>query len=191
MSKILRKAQKIFGISSGIDEISQFGSLANSTPNFTLDPTVIQALTQYADGWFEAVIGDNSPAMEDMNALHYLFAYQLAYIMQEGVPEWDATTTYFIGSIVSDGTGQCYVSTTDNNIGNAVTDGIHWRNFGGFTTNVNAVNIVVPSGQTYSQPNPTIPIGTTWTVNSGGNLTCIGPLTVNGTLITNGTSRIV
>ncbi len=119
MAKITRAVQKIFGSTSGFQQVSQYGSLANGTPNFTLDPVVIQALTQYTNGWFDAAIGSNSPAIEDMNALCYLYAYQLAYLMQEGIAEWDATTTYFIGSMVQDGTGAQYISTLDTNLNNS------------------------------------------------------------------------
>ena len=51
-----------------------------------------------------------------------LYGYQLAYLMQEGVPEWNADTTYYIGSIVNDGLGNCYRSLTDSNLNNALTD---------------------------------------------------------------------
>lgn len=191
MSKILRKVQKIFGINAGFDQIAVFGSLANTSPAYSTDPAVIQSLTQYDDGWFEAVIGDNSPAIEDVNALDYVETYQLAYLMQTGVPEWDATTTYYIGSFASDGLGNLYYSTVDNNINNAFTDGTKWQLYGGLTTNINPANVTVVSGKTYWYPNYSIPIGTTWTVNTGGSLMSAGTVVVNGTLIVNGTSIVL
>lgn len=126
MSKILRKVQKIFGSSAAPNQIARFGSLAAGSPTFTTDPAVIQSLGNYLSGWFGAVIGANSPAIEDMNALCYLFAYQLSYVMQTGVPEWDATTIYFKGSLVNDGNGVLYVSLTDNNTGNALSSLANW-----------------------------------------------------------------
>lgn len=189
MAKITRATQKIFGINSGFQEVAQFGSLANSSPNYTLDANLIQALGQFTDGWFAAVIGGNSPAIEDMNALCYLYAYQLAYVMQAGVPEWDAGTTYFIGSFASDGVGNLYYSLTDNNLNNVLTDSANWASFGGLTTNINAQNITVPSGKNYWYPNYIIPLGTTWTINAGGYLLSAGPTIVQGTLIVNGNSR--
>lgn len=126
MAKITRKIMKIFGSSAGPSEIAKFGSLAAAAPAYSTDPTVIQSLSNYLDGWLGAVIGANSPALEDMNALCYLYAYQLAYLMQAGVAEWDSTTTYYIGSLVNDGTGIIYRSIVDNNLDNALTDAAAW-----------------------------------------------------------------
>lgn len=126
MAKITRAIQKIFGSTAGADEIAQFGSLAASAPAFTTSPTVIQALSNYLDGWFGAVLGENSPAIEDMNALFYLITYQLSYLMQTGIAEWNAATTYYIGSVVNDGTGLFLISLTDGNLNNALTDTDNW-----------------------------------------------------------------
>lgn len=125
MAKILRKAQKIFGSGAGFHQIAQFGSLAAAAPAFSTDPDVIQALAEFTEGWFASILGGDSPAIEDMNALCYLFAYQLAYIFQAGVPEWDAATTYYIGSIVNAG-GQLFYSIVDNNTNNPVSDATKW-----------------------------------------------------------------
>lgn len=126
MAKITRKNQKIFGSAAGTDQIAEFGSLAAGVPAFTTDPETIQALSNYLTGWYGAVIGSNSPAIEDMNALCYLFAYQLAYVLQAGVAEWDDSTTYYIGSMVTDGAGGLYISITNANLNNAVTDTTNW-----------------------------------------------------------------
>lgn len=127
MAKITRKAAKVFGSTAGFHQISQFGSLAAASPAYTTDPDVIQALSNYLAGWFSGVLGANSPAIEDMNALCYLFAYQIAYGLQTGIAEWNSTTPYFIGSVVNDTFGNLYGSITDNNTGNAVTDTTNWR----------------------------------------------------------------
>lgn len=123
MAKLTRAGQRPFAGSSGFQQVAQFGSLANSTPNFTLNPVTIQALSQFVTGWFDAVIGGNSPAIEDMNALFFLTFYQLGYVLQEGVPEWDATTTYYVGSVVQDGTGAQYLSTLNTNLNNNPASG--------------------------------------------------------------------
>ncbi len=128
MTKLARTTQKIFGSSAGVDQISEFGSLAAGVPAFTTSPATIQALGNYLTGWFGAVLGGNSPAIEDMNAIHFLFAYQLAYIMQSGTPEWDTATTYYKGSLASNvGGGLVYMSLTDTNVGNAQTDATKWK----------------------------------------------------------------
>ena len=126
MSKILRKTAQIFGSNAGPNQLAKFGSLAAGSPTFSTDPAVIQALSNYLTGWFGAIIGANSPAIEDMNALCFLFAYQLAYGFQAGVAEWDSGTTYYTGSMVNSG-GQLYVSLTDNNLNNAITSVANWR----------------------------------------------------------------
>lgn len=122
MAKILRKNMKIFGSSPGVNEIAKFGSLAAGSPIFTTDVETIQSLSNYLQGWFAAVIGGNSPAIEDMNALCYVYAYQLAYLFQEGVAEWNSLTSYFIGSMVNDGLGTVFISLIDNNLNNALTN---------------------------------------------------------------------
>lgn len=136
MAKITRKTQKIFGIDAGPNQIAQVGSLAAGSPAFSTDPDTIQALQNYLDGLLSVVIGSNSPAIEDINALYYLFSRQLAYAMQAGVPEWDANTTYYIGSFASDGSGTSllsgglYYSIADDNTGNALSDTTKWQRFG-------------------------------------------------------------
>lgn len=131
MPKITRANQKVFGSSAGAQQIAQFGSFAASSPIYTTDPETIQALAAFVNGWFTAVQGAYSPAIEDMNALCYLFARQLAYIFQAGIGEWDDATTYYIGSLVTDAYGNIYVSLTDDNLNNALTSAANWRHQGG------------------------------------------------------------
>ncbi len=125
MAKIARKNQKQFGSTAGVNQIGIFGSFAAGSPAYTTDPETVQSLSNYLDGWFSGVLGDNSPAMEDMNALFFLAMYQLAYLFQAGVPEWNALTTYYIGSLVNVA-GVEYVSLTDANLNNATTDQTNW-----------------------------------------------------------------
>lgn len=120
MPKILRKTAIPFGASSGFQQSAQFGSLAAASIVYSTDPAVIQALSNWSEGWFAAILGGNSPAIEDMNSMCLVFGYQLAYIMQAGVPEWDAGTTYYTGSLVNSA-GKIYVSLIDTNLNHAVT----------------------------------------------------------------------
>lgn len=117
MAKLQRKSAKLFAENAAADVggVAQFGSLAAGEINYSKDPDVIQALSEYQDGWSAAVTGNKSPALEDRNALDYLLSYQQAYIMQRGVPEWIATETYYQGSFVSQSDGKMYVSKIDNN----------------------------------------------------------------------------
>lgn len=130
MAKITRVYQQLFGSTAGTAQLGKFGSLAAGSPvtysGTTADPVAMQSLSQFLAGWDNAVIGANSPAIEDMNTLFYLVFRQLAYIFQAGVAEWDATTTYFIGSVVNSG-GVFYVSLTDNNAGNALSNTTNWK----------------------------------------------------------------
>lgn len=127
MAKITRKTAIQFGSSAGVNQIAQFGSLLAGSPTFSTDPAVIQALANWTQGWFSAVENVNSPAIEDMNAFCFVLAYQMAYQMQEGIPEWDSGTTYYIGSLVNNGSGVVYLSTTNANLNHAVTDPANWK----------------------------------------------------------------
>lgn len=126
MAKLPRVLQKQFAVNALPAEVGVFGSLAAAAPTNSQDPLVIQSLSNWLSGWKAAVLGGNSPAIEDMNGMCLVFAYQLAYLMQAGVAEWDATTTYYIGSMVNSG-GVIYISQTDNNLNNAVTSAANWK----------------------------------------------------------------
>ena len=126
MAALTKMAQNIFGISSGTDQISVFGSLAAGSEDFTTDPAQAQSLSNWLTGWFGAVIGGNAPTIQDMNAVHFVMSYQLAYLVQRGVAQWDAVTTYYTGSIVNVG-GILYVSQQDDNTNHATSDSLWWR----------------------------------------------------------------
>jgi len=131
MAKITRKHQKQFASTAPSTQIGKFGSLAAGLPLTSTDPDVIQALSNYLDGWFAATVGSNSPAIEDQNALDYLWSRQLAYLFQAGVAEWDTATEYHIGSLAQDGFGRVYTSLANTNTGNALSDTTKWAPPGG------------------------------------------------------------
>lgn len=148
MSKILRQTAQIFGISSGADQIEQFGSLAAGSPNY-ISPgasnavETLQALSAWLEGWFGGVVGSELPAIEDLNAFCFVDSYQIAYMLQSGIPEWDAGTTYYTGSLVTGvGTGIIYRSLIDNNTNNAVSVSADWAIVG-------SSNLVNESASTY------------------------------------------
>lgn len=126
MSKLTRVFQKQFGVNAGNSDVGIFGSLAASNPQYSKDPKTIQSLNAFLTGWAAETIANNRPALEDFNALDFLAFYQLCYLFQSGVPEWDASTTYYTGSIVNNGAGVLYKSLVDSNLNNAVTDGTKW-----------------------------------------------------------------
>lgn len=125
MAKLPRVNQKVFAESAGATERSKFGSLAAGTPETTTNVAEVQDYPQFVDGWWAAVIANNSPAIEDMNALFWLCFYQLAYQFQQGISEWDSATEYHIGSFVNDN-GTILVSRKNTNLNNPTTDAEWW-----------------------------------------------------------------
>jgi hypothetical protein len=110
----------------------QFASRAANAPLQTFDVATIQALSAWNTGLRGSLLantqGVNIPVLQDFNALMYVVTSQLAYLMQEGIAEYDATTTYYTNSLVKkSGTTQVYKSLTDNNIGNALSNGTYWQ----------------------------------------------------------------
>lgn len=101
MSKIERATASIFGESAGFQEIGVFGSLQAGSPAYSTNPETIQSLANWVGGWVDAVIGGNSPAIEDMNGFCYVMAYQIAYLLQAGIQEYDSATPYYKGSVVN------------------------------------------------------------------------------------------
>lgn len=126
MAKIARKTQKIFAGSAA--NIGEFGSLQDGTKVLSTDPAAIQT-SHWVQGLSAAVVsGQNLPALEEMNGINFVETYQLAYLFQEGIPEYDAGTNYFINSIVkAPGTYQLYGSKIDNNLGNSLATTADWQ----------------------------------------------------------------
>lgn len=129
-----RATQKLFGSSAATNQMSKFGGLFSSYPSIptrysgsTITPALVQALSNFLTGWNGAAIGGNSPAIEDMNALCYLFSYQLYYMLQSGIPSWDADTTYALGAVVQDGSGNLYSSKVNNNLNGPLTSTVYWQ----------------------------------------------------------------
>lgn len=127
MSRLSRITQKLFASNPGSDQVGQFGSFAASSIDYTTDPAAIQALAAWTTGWYAAIVGQDSPAIQDMNGFCLVVVRQLANIFQDGVPLWDAGTTYYEGSICQK-SGVVYTSLTDTNLNNdpASTYGTDW-----------------------------------------------------------------
>lgn len=125
MPAIDRKTQKIFGSSlTPTNNVAVWGSLAASAPAYSSDPALIQS-SRWLTGFNDALIGNRSPALEDLNGLMLVITQQLAYLLQSGVPQWDEDTTYFTNQFVRSG-ADLYLSLSDDNIGHAVTDTNNW-----------------------------------------------------------------
>jgi len=126
-TKLPRKNQKVLGSNSSRN--GQFGSRSAGLGNFTNDIEELQALSAWVNGWNDATVsGQKLPCLEEMQGTQYVQTYQLAYLFQEGIPEYNAATPYFIGSIVKKaGTTELYESIADDNTGHALTDNTNWR----------------------------------------------------------------
>ena len=130
------KIQKIFGATGPTGSIAVFGSKKAGSVVYSNDVETIQSLPSWANGMQGALIDDTKPTLQDLNAILYTLTYQNAYAQQNGIPAYHASEEYFIGCIVSyssvgdNGHGGVYslfISKTDNNIGNALTDRDHWQ----------------------------------------------------------------
>lgn len=129
MAKLPRIFNRLFASQAGATEVGEFGSLALGSPTTTTSETAMQGLAPWVNGWNAAILGSSSPAIEDMNALHRVLSYQLGYLMQAGIAEWDPQTIYFIGSYCTEvSTGKLYRSIADNNVNNALSDPTKWFN---------------------------------------------------------------
>ena len=183
MARLPRVTQKLFGSSAGFQQVGQFGSLAANSPTYTTDAAQIQGLSNFLDGWFAAVLGNNSPAIQDMNGLFLVAFQQLAYLMQEGVAEWDTATTYYTGNIVSDGAGQLYVSLQDSNISHTpISSPTYWRNYNQSAGHV-PIGAVVP---TFPNLTGAYVCAATTVADYAGYVLCQGQTLVDATSPMNG-----
>ena len=129
MPRITRKQQKIFAENASNNGV--FGSLQSNDPVTSSDPATIQSRAAFSNGWNDATYSaDLLPPLEEFQAIQYVVTRQLAYLLQEGIPEWDANTTYYKGSIVKVVSGTAYTlfeSIVDTNTGNQTTDTTKWK----------------------------------------------------------------
>lgn len=117
MAKLPRITQKIFGKNAPENQITTFGSIKAGAPVYTQSPSQIMN-ANFEEGWSAAVEDDYAPYRQDRNAVDTALTQQLAYLFQEGIPEWDSGTTYYKGSVVKVVNGNAlsfYKSIADNN----------------------------------------------------------------------------
>jgi hypothetical protein len=130
MAKLQRYTQNVFGSTAGNNELAEYGSFIASPPGnlyngTTITPAIVQSLPNYQEGLYGSVGGAYSPTIQDQNSLFYNDSYQLAYLLQQGLAEWDPGTTYFTNQFVSSN-GVIYVSLQNNNLNQAVTNNAYW-----------------------------------------------------------------
>lgn len=133
MSILTRVTAKLFGGSADpsiVGQIGQFGSAKAGTKLNTDDVATIQALPAYSTGWAAAVITNkNFPPIEEVTGVLKTLSYQNCYLLQEGIPIWDAGTEYSATSVVKSFSGNTltfYKSKVDGNINHAITDDDYW-----------------------------------------------------------------
>jgi hypothetical protein len=148
MPKLSRKDTKIF--SALATNVIQFGSTRQGSAVPSTDPDVLQLLAAYEEGWNSGVIGGTEvPPKGEFNALQFIVSRALAYLEQETLVEYTLTTEYHTDSIARtptgttlyksaiddynigdralDTNGDIYVSLTNGNIGNLLTDPVNWE----------------------------------------------------------------
>lgn len=129
MARLTRKNIKVFAENATNNGI--FGSLQANDPTTTNDVEQIQSLPAWSNGWDDATMtSEELPPLEEFQGIQYVVSYEQAYLMQEGLPEWSTSVTYFKGSLIKNITPtgfQIYNSLTDNNTGNLLSDTSNWK----------------------------------------------------------------
>ena len=129
MVKLNRFTMPVFAGNAAQTQTSVFGTMKTS-PQYTTDVAASIGTTAYGNGWADAIEIGYAPYMEDMNTLQRAITYQILYNQQQGIPEWDSSTEYYIGSLAKLNTAngsQVYSSLIDNNVGNLVSDATKWK----------------------------------------------------------------
>lgn len=147
MAKIARKNLKIFAADAGSSEVGVIGGLRANTLTYSKDPDVLQQLPNYSQGYYSTTIDNNSPAMEEENALNFLFSYMVAYLYQNGIPEWNAETEYYKGSLVKDSNGTLLSSKTDANINKTLLTNADWTVYGTRAKYISADYTILPDDE--------------------------------------------
>ena len=129
MARLTRVHQKVFASNASNNGV--FGSFQAGNPQTSNDVATLQSLSAFENGWDDAIEqGDKLPPLEEFQGIQYGISYQQAYILQEGIPEWNTNTAYYKGSLVKTISGtsfKIFSSLTDNNTGNSTTNTAHWK----------------------------------------------------------------
>jgi hypothetical protein len=129
MARLTRKNIKVFAGDARNNGV--FGSLQANNPVLTNDVEQLQSLSAWGEGWNAATeTSEDLPPLEEIQGVEYVTTYQQAYIMQEGLPEWAETVTYYKGCLAKEVTStgfRIYNSLTDDNTGNLLSDTSNWK----------------------------------------------------------------
>ena len=187
MARLARVTQIIFG-SGGNTPTGGFGAPAagNLATEVATSNTIanIMAGASWIGGWLGAVLGGSKfPVLEDMNSIDYVHSTQIAYILQQGIPEYDAITTYYTNNIVvNPNTYQVYGSVTNSNAGNALSDSVNWKLLVDLST-ISTGNTYYNGGTSTGSANAQVCASVTptgFTLTNGFTLTFIAGYTNSG-----------
>lgn len=132
MAGLPRKAQKVFASSiPAAGNIAVFGTLKNPPKTFSGDVEAIQANAAWLGGMQASLVGNNSPSVEDLNALFYVCSSQIAYLLSRGIPEWSLSAdTVYNNQDLCRRSGilfECIVDDTSGAGHDPLTDTNNWR----------------------------------------------------------------
>ena len=128
MSVLTRQTQKVFASNANVNQLAAFGTMKTGTPQYSSNLATLQT-AEYTQGWSSAILDDKAPYLEEMNAVQYGLSYQIAYLLQEGVPAYDSETNYSNTSIVkviNNNELEFYHSLQNDNLGNALSNTSYW-----------------------------------------------------------------
>lgn len=129
MARLTRKNIKVFAENATNNGV--FGSLQAGNPVTTTNVEQVQSLPAWSTGWDSATMtSEKLPPLEEFQGVQYVTTYQQAYLMQEGIPEWASTVTYYKGCLAKEVTAngfRIYNSLTDNNSNHSLSDTSNWK----------------------------------------------------------------
>lgn len=176
MPRLTRVHQKVFASNASNNGV--FGSLQAGNPQTSNDVATLQSLAAFENGWDDAIEqGDKLPPLEEFQGVQYGISYQQAYMLQEGIAEWNASTPYYKGSLTKTISGtsfKLYCSLQDNNTNHVVTNTTYWKK-------------VMDSDDTYAFDNTVVHLSGTETIS--GDKTFSGSVSLNGTVSANSTVK--
>lgn len=155
MATLSRVTGKVFGGNAPLDEIGVFGSAKAGNPTNSQDVATIQSGTAYEEGWGSGIVTSNNfPPMEEVTGVLKTLSYQICYLLQEGIPDYDIGTNYSNKSVVKLVNGNevaLYVSLQNDNIGNSLTDTTYWKEIvWGNNANTDLSNLTTMGEQRFS-----------------------------------------
>lgn len=109
MATLKRQTAKLFAGDADLVNLGEFGSAKGGTPtnptapSDPTDPSIEDQIqtAAYTKGWTDAVVTTkNFPPIEEVSGVLRTISYQACYLLQAGIPTWDANTAYDLTSIV-------------------------------------------------------------------------------------------